>query len=256
MSSQKSQKIWIDIGTLKDDLGDFFEDRRKDLNLFGSTVNQTFEAFVFASVASWYRGHDWDVSFVHPPRPTNQEKAKDVKQYLRLKFSTRGRPNRYTYVKCEKDGETVQVRHQLRVATKSHSIKNKFRANMVLDVAVIKDDDLSWMSTDHYIENNHLISFGEAKHMSAFAELVASFIGIVYEMQPDRLKRRRFKRKSAADRPLLPGHPSPFLFVSGFLFHTAQGIVDTIKQRGFDVDVFWRTNQLTSLIQVQGFDSK
>lgn len=250
MASQKNPKNWIDIGSLKTDLGAFFEEQKKELNIFGSTVNQTFEAFVFASVVSWYREKGWDVSFVHPPVKTKHKE----KQYLKLKFSTRGRPGNYTYAKCNKDGKTIQVRHQLRVATKSHKNENKFRANMVLDVAVIKDNDLSCMSTDHYIANEDLICFGEAKHMSAFAELVASFIGVVYELQPDRLKRRRFKSEKAIDKPMTPGHLAPFLFVSGFLFHTALGITGTIKQRGFDIDIYWRTNQLASKIQVKGFD--
>jgi hypothetical protein len=58
-------------------------------------------------------------------------------------------------------------------------------------VAVISDTDLSDYGTDDYLESSHLITFGEAKHMSAFAELIASFIGLVHELLPDKLDRLR-----------------------------------------------------------------
>ena len=48
-----------------------------------------------------------------------------------------------------------------------------------LDVAVIRDMDLEGFSTFDHVPNDQLLTFGEAKHMSAFAELVASFIGVV-----------------------------------------------------------------------------
>lgn len=240
-----TRKDWIDTSKLRKDLNEFFGEKRKDLGVFGSTVNQTFEAFVFASVASWYRDRGWSVSFKHP-KPL----APGSKQVLRLKFSTRGRPENYTYVSCSRNDEAIQIRHQLRAATRSHKPGRKFRANVVLDVAVIKDSDLSTFGTNDYISNDQLVTFGEAKHMSAFAELIASFIGIVHEMQPDRLRRRRFKSKRAVQRPLTPGHISPFLFVSGFLFHTAEGLVSTISDRGFDLDVYSRTKQLSKAISV------
>ena len=242
-----TQKGWIDTAKLRGDLSRFFGEKRKDLSIFGSTVNQTFEAFVYASVVSWYKERGWSVTFVNPG-PTGAH----GKPTLRLKFSTRGRPENYTYARCIKDPETLQVRHQLRVATRAYRARNKCRANIVLDVAVIQEVDLSGHGTNDYVENESLITFGEAKHMSAFAELVASFLGIVHEMQPDRLKRRRFKSKLAVARQLTPGHPPAFLFVSGFLYHTAQGVLETVNRRGFDVDVYWRTSQMASGVTVAG----
>lgn len=247
MPSPKSHKDWIDTSKLRGDLTRFFGEQRKELGIFGSTVNQTFEAFVFASVIGWYKERGWIVTFNNPGQP-----GPDGRHTLRLKFSTRGRPENYTYARCTKADYAVQIRHQIRVATNAHRASRKYNANIVLDVAVIKDIDLSAHGTSDYVTNENLVTFGEAKHMSAFAELVASFLGIVHEMQPKRLARRRFKSRTARPRPLTPGHLSPFLFVSGFLFHTAQGLVDTIAARGFDLDVYWRTKQMTSSIAVAG----
>lgn len=68
--------------------------------------------------------------------------------------------------------------------------------------------------------------------MSAFAELIASFIGLVHELRPDRLKRIRIKTWTR-DK-----HLAPFLYVSGVMLNTAKGINETIENRKFDIDVY------------------
>jgi hypothetical protein len=240
MTSTRIREPWIDTDKLKKDLGKFFEEKRPELYAFGRTVNQVFEAFVFASVATWYRERGWTIEFVHPRR--------HVSKHLRLKFNTRGKPSNYSFIRCSKEQREVHIRHQIRVATSHYRVGQRFRANVVLDVAILEPAELDWMETNDYIPNENLISFGEAKHMSAFAELVANFVGLIHELQPRRLKRHRFKTK----KPLIPVHLSPFLFVSGFLFPTAQGLRETIIRRGYDIDIFWRTNQLCQDLLVSG----
>jgi hypothetical protein len=70
--------------------------------------------------------------------------------------------------------------------------------------------------------------------MSAFAELIANFIGLVHEMLPDKIKRLRLHNRPQSQAE----HPAPFLYVSGYLYPTAQGIVETIKDRGYDIDIY------------------
>jgi hypothetical protein len=237
---------WVNQGALRDRLSVFFNEKRDDLGLFGRTVNQTFEAFVFAATAAWYRDNGWDVQFVNP---TSKDGAA---RPLRLKFSTRGRPQNYTYIACKKDGDSRQIRHQLRVATEAHRHGNERNANICLDVAIITPVDLSHFGTDNYLQNSSLISFAEAKHMSAFAELVANFIGLVHELQPGRLTQIRneeFKAKARTD-------PAPFLYVSGFLYRTAQGIVKTIEQRRYDIDVYFKTKSLSTGMKIEQSDAK
>ncbi len=218
-------KLWIDQNALKSKLADFFSSKKDDISTFGNTVNQTFEAYVFASVVNWYRRDGWKVEFKHPGPTT---------QYVKLKFNTRGRPSQYTYALCTKDTKAVQVRHAIRVATKHHRSEQLPAANVVLDVAVIQDQNLSGLATDDHIDNTTLITFGEAKHMSAFAELIANFIGLVHEMKPEALCT---VRPYIGPMPLRE-HTAPFLYVSGNLYPTAQGLVDTIRYRGYDIDVF------------------
>jgi hypothetical protein len=231
---------WIEVAELKKRLTTFFDQQKPELSKFGSKVNQTFEAFVIAQVIGWYRSQTWLVEIKNPI----DERTK--KEVFRLKFSTRGRPGGYSYAICTSSdgGEVIQIRHQLRVATRSYKEGTKPRANMCLDVAIIKDLSIDHFSTLDHVPNSQLLSFGEAKHMSAFAELVASFVGIVHELQPERLKRCRVKKRTAQR------HVAPFLYVSGKLWHTAEGICSTLIRRKYDLDVWTGTNALSHTLQL------
>jgi len=232
-------EAWIDVAATKRRLATFFRLSREDFSRFGSTVNQVFEAFVFAQVVLWYKQKaGWAVEIINP-KPDGTATAATV----RLKFSTRGRPANYSYAKCTSpQGEVFQVRHQLRVATRHHKKRSFPPANICLDVAVIADAALDGYSTNDHVPNPSLVTFGEAKHMSAFAELVAGFIGLVHEMQPRRLKRVRVHGFQSE------AHPAPFLFVSGYLWRTAEGVVRTMIERRFDVDVYTRDAVLCSAL--------
>jgi len=226
----KSKKHYFNQKKTQAELNKFFTKEKSSINSFGRRVNQTFEAYVLASVIKWYRQKGWMVKYMHP---------NDVmgKQYFNLKFSTRGAPANYTYVVCEKDGQLIQIHHQLRVSTKSNKSKNKYPANICCDVAIIEEKDITFFSTDDAVGNEYLISFAEAKHMSAFAELVASFIGMVHELRPDRLRKLRVKKYRNEHLP-------PLLYASGILFQTAKGLKETIEKRKYDVDIYSFENKL------------
>lgn len=231
---------WIELAELKKRLTAFFDQQKPELNKFGNKVNQAFEAFVVAQAIGWYQARGWNVRIKNPI----DEKTK--KEVFRLKFSTRGRPAAYSHAVCTSPdaSEIIQIRHQLRVATRSYREGTKPRANICLDVAIIRDVFIDHFSTLDHVPNKELLSFGEAKHMSAFAELVASFVGVVHELQPERLKRFRLKKA------LAPRHVPPFLYVSGKLWHTAEGICATLQRRKYDVDVWTGTNALSSAVQL------
>jgi hypothetical protein len=216
-------KQWIDTSSVRAKLWDFFTRNKSNITEFGSTVNQTFEAFVFASLVNWYATHGWLVEFKNP----------GPNRLVKLKFNTRGRPSLYTYALCTKGNEKIQIRHGLRVGTYHHRPEFTRPANVVLDVAVISDTDLSKLKTDEHLDNSKLITFGEAKHMSAFAELVANFVGLVHELSPRMLTPMR-----TPTSPACREHPAPFLYVSGYLYPTAQGLVESIKYRGYDIDIY------------------
>jgi len=218
----------FDQNDAKSSLQSFFSNNGSAINNFGKTVNQTFEAYVFASTIKWYSRNKWDIKCHNP-------KYGPHKGQFQLKFSTRGAPKNYTFIRCTKGNQTVQIRHGLRVATKFMQAGQKYPSNLCLDVSIINDNDLSYYGTSDSLPNDQLVTFGEAKHMSGFAELIAGFIGMVHEMKPDFLKKKKLGKH----------HPQPFLYVSGRLNPTAKGIKETIEYRKIQVDIYSFDNKMT-----------
>ncbi|MEQ1763859.1 MAG: hypothetical protein ABL984_12035 [Pyrinomonadaceae bacterium] len=206
------------------DLKNFFAKEKVSINSLGSKVNQTFEANVFAATIRWYESKGWRTTIVSPFVNGNSQ--------FKLKFNTRGRPSNYSYAVCEKNGERCQIRHQLRVSTSSFNPTNSKPANICCDVAVTRDVDVDFYGTGDALPNGDLISFAEAKHMSAFAELVASFVGLVHELKPAHLKKVRNRRWKLGD------HIPPFLSLSGTMQGTATGLAETIEHRKIDIDIY------------------
>ena len=92
----------------------FFEKEKPRLNSFGNTVNQTFEAYTFAATINWYKNNGWSVQIVNP-------KVKR-KERFKLKFSTRGAPNNFSYAICEKNNERYHKYIRLNVSKNRYSI--------------------------------------------------------------------------------------------------------------------------------------
>jgi hypothetical protein len=220
----------FDQASVKTQLKDFFTNEKATINNFGSTVNQTFEANVFAQVIKWYRENGWTISIISPIINGNPT--------FKLKFNTRGAPGNYSYVHCSKDSQSCQIRHGLRTHTKSYDLRNNKSANIVCDIVVMEDVEIDHYSSDTALSNESLIAFGEVKHMSAFAELIASFIGLVHELKPEKLRRIRVKKWQKGD------NISCFLYVSGILYRTAEGLVETIEKRRYDIDIYSFNNPM------------
>ena len=218
----------FDQAKAQENLEFFFSSNGALLTSFGSTVNQTFEAYVFAACIKWYKNNGWNVSIINP-------KKGQYKNKFQLKFNTRGAPAHYSYAICSKESKIVQIHHGLRVSTRYHTYENEHFANICLDVAIIQKTDISSYETDFPVDNDHLISFGEAKHMSAFAELIASFIGMVHEMLPESLE----TNESPSIENILP-----FLYVSGRLNPTAKGLQETIVNRKMRITIYSFDNPL------------
>jgi len=206
----------------KENLNKYFLEHDRLLTSFGSTVNQTFEAYVFANCIKWYKENGWSIQIINP-------KKGKYKNKFQLKFNTRGAPAHYSYAICKKNEKIVQIHHGLRVDTRYYNIENEYHANICLDVAIIKETYVDDLETDMAIPNEMLICFGEAKHMSAFAELIASFIGMVHELLPERLENNENTDESDI---------YPFLYVSGKLNPTAKGLRETIEKRNMCIRIY------------------
>lgn len=229
-STNKSPEYRFDQNKIQKDLELFFKKDKAKITSFGARVNQTFEAFVFAQTIKWYKSQGWHVTIINPI-------SKKGKNIFRLKFSTYGEPKNYSYALCQNPTSICQIRHQIRVTTKSQKKKPQKYANICCDVAVIDNINLDHYKTYNAVPNNNLLSFGEAKHMSGYAELIANFIGLVHELLPNKLKRIRINNKNNI-------HIPPFLYVSGILYSTAEGLSETISNRKFDVDIYSFNNPM------------
>jgi hypothetical protein len=216
--------IYFDQAAAKTQLVSFFANEKANITNFGDAVNQTFEAQVLANVFKWYKQNGWALKIINP--------IKNNRPTFTLKFNTRGAPVNYSYAICTKGTDVCQIRHGLRTHTKYYSTNNSMSANIVCDIVVMKDLNIDHFTTNSALPNADLISFGEVKHMSAFAELIASFIGLAHELKPDTLKPIRKKKWKRPDKI------SCFLYVSGILNPTAKGLIETINKRKYDIDIY------------------
>ncbi|HPT72842.1 MAG TPA: hypothetical protein PLE74_11255 [Candidatus Cloacimonadota bacterium] len=215
----------FDQAQTQKDLLDFFGAYHAELESFGRYVNQTFEAYALAQTIKWYLVRNWKVSCVNPKGGQ-----------FKLKFNTRGKPVNYSYFILKHNRQTIHIRHQFRVGIRHN---NTSSANINLDVAVYKKTDLTKYLEGDFLPNQQLISFGEAKHMSAYAELMANFIGMVHELMPENLNNVRNK-----DGFLPAENIPPFMIVSGILFHTAKELKSSIIDRGYDIDIYDYRNKI------------
>jgi len=237
---RQEKEYFFKQSEVKQDLRAFFKKQQTNLYSFGRTVNQTVEAFVFAEAMRLYDSANWDVDVINPKDKRTKKKA------FRLKFSTRGKPNGYSYATASKDGVRIQIRHGLRVSIYNEG--RKTTANMCCDIAIIRDNDLSHFATDEPVPNHWLLSFAEVKHMSAYPELIASFVGLVHELLPKRLQNVRIGAVSQN----IP--PSPFLYVSGILWAGALTMEQSIFERAYDIDIYSNDRQIGVPRRIEVFD--
>ena len=115
------------------------------------------------------------------------------------------------------------------------------------DIAVLKQNAVE---LDHefynskaiyyYIPNESLITFCEAKNLTAFPELLFNFIGIVNELKPQCMKNgKRYSEK----------HIAPSLLISGGANAHAEKIISNLQGR-------YRINILCDLFNVVGITFK
>src|SRR3989442_934920 len=94
----------FDQASTKQRLRDFFSRNRADVAAFGSTVNQTLEAFVFASVIEWYRSRGWTVQIVNPIDQITKKLGFDSNFPLAADPTTTATPSRTNAARRFKSG--------------------------------------------------------------------------------------------------------------------------------------------------------
>jgi hypothetical protein len=142
-----------------------------------------------------------------------------------VKTSTRGYPWNFSRFDVEL-GETKLEIHMNLMVRGAHD-----EGVYCVDVGLVRGGVIpAKKAKDKWIcaPNAELITFLEAKKLVIYPMLLAQFIGIVHEIMPSFLKR---KKKGPAENPLLP----PTLVVLGHYSGNSTKIVSAYQKRGINV---------------------
>jgi len=106
---------------------------------------------------------------------------------FRFKCFPRGNPDDYSYFMASRSEEHLEIR----LSVDSQNLKWK-SIKLNLDIVVIRQDSIS---ADNVVDSEKdLITFAECKNMRGFPELVATFEGMIYELQRTRLYKNSINR--------------------------------------------------------------
>jgi len=169
---------------------------------------------------------------------------------FRFRYSTAGYPWNFSYfevaVNDAGSGDRVvlfEIRHNQKVAGAwvDTDEESEDRALFAVDVAVIEADSLPILPqgtkrTDEpfWVENRHLITFAEAKKLTAYPMLLAQFLGIVHEIKPefvgvgDRQVSQEFWQQQ---------HPPPTLMTSNHLTWGTRRVLRSFEERNLTIRV-------------------
>lgn len=100
-----------------------------------------------------------------------------------MKLGSRGYPWNFSWFTCEGRGKTFELHSNLSV----YSEYRRDNGVYVVDVGVAKGGVLPRSAPSsgwRAVENQHLVTFAEAKALVIYPMLLAQFIGIVTEITP------------------------------------------------------------------------
>jgi hypothetical protein len=198
-----------------------------------------FEAFCFVIFVRHYEMAGYDL------RPENLLEGK-----FRFKYNTRGYPWNYSYFAAvparlsgQDDSVQFEIRHNLKVAGAwVEEQKGEAEPPMfALDIAVVRSDSLPHLKRGkkrrderYWAANEHLITFGEAKKLTAYPMLLAQFLGIVHEVKPEFVGQRDAQSSNIS---LSQQHPPLSLFTSNHLTEGTKKVLGSFLDRGFSIRV-------------------
>jgi len=135
-----------------------------------------------------------------------------------------------------------EIRHNLKVAGAwiEKQGEETDPPMFALDISVVKANSLPHLKRGqkrkeekYWAENSHLVTFGEAKKLTAYPMLLAQFLGIVHEIKPEFLKPEETETSATISQQ----HPPPTLFTANHLTWGTKKVLQSFKERGFSVRV-------------------
>lgn len=224
----------IDFNQVSQQITDFLKRHKSSLHEIVKHNTNVFEAFCFILFVQYYETAGYQLE------PKNLLDGK-----FRFKYNTRGYPWNYSYFAAvsseSKEGESqvlFEIRHNQQVSGAWVEIGEEdgiAPPMFALDVAVIKAESLPQLeqgqkrnNENYWVDNAHLITFAEAKKLTAYPMLLAQFLGIVHEVKPEFL---RSDSREITDTDSDDQHPHPILFTSNHLSSGTAKVLESFEAR-------------------------
>ena len=203
------------VSEVKQAIGRFIRDHQTAFVWLGSRQTQLLELGATVGVIQHYKSAGFTTKVVNPVGAKG----------FTVKLGTRGHPCDYSRVVCSKDNRTFEIHSNVSV----RGARNP--GVYCVDVGVVKEGAIPLKrsrATWTCIRNEDLVTFAEAKKLVVYPMLLAQFIGIVHELLPAFLgKRRRLYGPQ--------GHIPPCLIALGTLSGNSQSIIDHFGARRFQL---------------------
>jgi len=210
------------------------------MSRIASHVTHVFEAACFVIFARHYE----EIGYRLEPRNLLEGK-------FRFRYSTAGYPWNFSFFAVlsrePKDNDRTcdvlfELHHNQKVAGAwLHTVEGDDKALFAVDIAVVRAGSLPNLPYGHkrtdepyWVENESLITFGEAKKLTAYPMLMAQFLGIVHEIKPEFLKVEELDISQAFwDEE----HPLPTLMTANHLTFGTKQVLRSFKDRDFMIRV-------------------
>jgi hypothetical protein len=226
----------IDFDKLNTKIADFLTRHKSSLYKIVSNNSNLFETFCFVIFVRYYEEAGYEL------KPKNLLDGK-----FRFKYNTRGYPWNYSYfvavtpskATVEEEEILFEIRHNQQVSAAWLKLNgedgNHDPPMFALDVAIIKPSSLPDLvkgqkrkDENYWVDNKNLITFGEAKKLTAYPMLLAQFYGIVHEVKPEFLQPYK---KEPLQILLEQHHPPPVLLTSNHLTWGTKRILQSFGDR-------------------------
>jgi hypothetical protein len=219
---------------LQDRISSFLSDFSVQLREVAEALPAIFEASCYISFVRYYSS-DESIEL----RCENL-----IDGHFRFRTTTNSFPWRYSFFtalrRCQDDQKDplFEIRHNQQVAgawtekVKAGSTPPLFAVDVaVLEIGALPHLPFGQTTGPKWVQNSQLITFGEAKMLTAYPMLIAQFFGVVHEVAPACVGRTRRRRGVAIFvRPTHP-HPPPVLFLAGTVSKGAGPCIDSLYRR-------------------------
>ena len=227
---------------LEANIASFLQNHRTEIQNITSAITNIFEAFCYVVVVKYYA----DLGYRIEP-----DKLLDGK--FRFKYSTAGNPWNFSFFRVCNPQTSValfEIRHNLKIVSSwtQDGDTERDKALFAVDIAIVNPDrvpnppigtprggSVTWL------ENENLLTFGEVKKLVAYPMLLAQFLGIVHELQPQYI---------GLVKPLIAGsamehHPPPILFTDGHISLGSKKVIESFVSRGFQLTIIANVTTLS-----------